>query len=58
MELNNDEVVILSCLLRHCRSKHRYEIGGAEDVIMKVCNESKMIVARKARKKIKPGLWS
>ncbi len=57
MELNNDEVMILSCLLRHCRSKHRYERDGAEDLIIKVCNEAGSILATRAQKHLKPSSW-
>jgi|5_EtaG_2_1085323.scaffolds.fasta_scaffold436578_1 hypothetical protein len=57
MELNNDEVVNLSCLLRNCRSKHRYELDGAEDIIIKVCNEAVSIVATRAQKHLKPSSW-
>ena len=57
MELNNDEVMILSCLLRHCRSKHRYELDGAEDLIIKVCNEAVSISTIRAQKHLKPSSW-
>jgi len=58
LELNNDEVMILSCLLRNCKSKHRYEIDGAEDVIVKVCNEANEISAKIAQENFKPSSWS
>ena len=58
MELNNDEVTILSCFLRHSRSKHRYELDGAEDLIIKVCNEAGSIMATRAQKHLKPSSWS
>ena len=57
MEINNDEVMILSCLLRNSKSKHRYELDGAEDLIIKVCNEAGSILATRARKHIKPSSW-
>ena len=57
MKLSNDEVMTLSCLLRNSRSKHRYELDGAEDLIIKVCNEAGSILARQSRKHIKPCSW-
>ena len=58
MKLSNDEVTILSCLLRHSRSKHRYELDGAEDLIIKVCNEAGSIMAARGQKRLKPSSWS
>ena len=58
MKLSNDEVTILSCLLRNSRSKHRYQLDGAEDLIIKVCNEAGSIMATRGQKHFKPSSWS
>ena len=52
MELKDHEVGILSCLLRNCKSKYRYELDGAEQIITKICNESRRITVREARKRL------
>ena len=52
MELNDHEVGILSCLLRNCKSKYRYELDGAEQIITKIDNESRRITIREARKRL------